>query len=251
MKKYILILFAILFSFIIYAQNDITDIEYYFDVEPNVGNGTSLPVTSGNTINETYSFDISMLSVGFHFIYIRAKNDQNVWGLYDKRVFYISEPYVQNISPIVAAEYYIDTDSGIGNGTTIPLSNPTDDQFTFDITTPSLTEGEHLLFIRIKNQENVWSLYDVVTFTVDSSLSITDNNLENTITIYPNPVKDKVKITSKHPITSHKIIDITGKIILENNIESHSIDTSVLETGTYYLILKSEKSTSVKKIIKQ
>ncbi len=251
MKKQIILIFAIMLSLVAFSQQNIIEIEYYYDAEPTIGNGTNLSVTSGNLINQTYSLDISSLSSGFHFIYVRAKNDLDIWGLYDKKIFYISEPYIQNISPIIEAEYYIDTDLGIGNGTTIPLSNPTNDQFTFDITAPSLTDGEHLLFIRVKNNLNVWSLYDVVTFTVDSSLSITNTNLDSEIRIYPNPVNNKIILTSKEPVESYKIIDVTGKTIIQNNIESNLIDTSMLETGTYFLVLKSNKNTSVKKIIKQ
>ncbi len=232
------------------TNTTITNVEYYFDVEPNTGNATSLSLTSGNTINETYNFDISALDSGFHFVYFRVKNDQNIWGLYDKKVFYISEPFVGTNTTITDAEYYFDTDPGIGNATNIGLPSPTNNQYSFNLTASNLSQGDHLLFIRVKNNLNVWSLYDVVVFTVDGSLAITDNQFNNSITIYPNPVKDKITITSTNTITSYKVIDITGKTILESNMVSHSIDTNMLETGTYFLILKSEKNTSVKKIIK-
>jgi len=251
MKKLLIFIMVFNIHFFAFSQQNITEIEYYFDTEPSIGNGTSLSLTSGNTLNETYNFDISSLNTGFHFIYLRAKNDLNIWGLYDKKVFYISEPYNATTTSIVSAEYYFDSDPGVGSATEIVLPSSTNNQYTFDITTSNLTNGEHLLFIRVKNNLNIWSLYDVVVFTVDSSLSITDNNIDDTVVIYPNPIKDKIYIDSKQLITSYKIIDVAGKTVLENKLIFHSINANMLKNGAYFLILKTEKHAFVKKIIKQ
>lgn len=240
-----------LVNYVSLSQNNITAIEYYFDTEPGVGNGIIASVTSGNTINESYSFDTSSLNVGYHFIYIRAKNQNNTWGLYDKKIFYISEVFTPTNPTVIGAEYFIDSEPGAGNGTAISLPTANNNQYSFDIVPSNLTEGNHLLYIRIKSSENIWSLYDVVSFTVDNSLSIDSNVLNTSFGLYPNPTDGFLKINTNHQLKTYKIIDVTGKVFLKNKFTVPSINISKLQSGTYFLIITSDIGTVVKKILKK
>src|SRR6185503_21127028 len=94
---------------------NINGAEYFFDTDPGTGNGTSLSVgASGGIVNFTANIPTS-LSAGFHFLAIRVKGTDGIWGLYEKRGFYISGSTAAAAN-ITAAEYFLDSDPGLGNG---------------------------------------------------------------------------------------------------------------------------------------
>ncbi len=143
--------------------------EYFFDADPGVGNGTAVSVgTTGTVVNFTAVIPIS-LPVGFHFLAIRTKGADGVWGLYEKRGFYVSS-FAADAANIVAAEYFFDTDPGVGNGTALTITTPggivTE---TFNIPDPGLTLGSHFLAIRVKGLDGKWGLYEHRSFTIGNS----------------------------------------------------------------------------------
>ena len=87
------------------------------------------------------------------------------------------------------------------------------------------------------------------------STSITDFQIANTITIYPNPAKEKIFI--KGNISSQKIhyqyFDIYGKLISEGETQPEkAIELNSLPAGIYFLRIKTEKQgQKTFKIIKQ
>ncbi len=135
--------------------------EYFIDSDPGPGQGTSFPITTGNTVSTTLNVDASTLPVGFHTLSVRLKDNTGVWGLAPGRLFYI---YGTNgggntpASPIAAAEYFIDTDPGVGNGTpvSVPGGNTSSSGFTVDAS--ALTVGFHTLSFRYKDADGRWSL---------------------------------------------------------------------------------------------
>ncbi len=87
------------------------------------------------------------------------------------------------------------------------------------------------------------------------STSIEGNQLINdiNINIYPNPASTFIHVrglpNTEKNITA-TLFDISGKQLL-HDLQLPTIDISELATGTYFLILKSDSSTSYHKIIKQ
>ena len=84
-----------------------------------------------------------------------------------------------------------------------------------------------------------------------STLSIENNseNLNKTI-LYPNPATDHFTIQS-NIYTTYEIIDINGKKIVSNKVESQKpIDISTLQNGFYFVILKTEREKTTYKLIK-
>lgn len=61
---------------------------------------------------------------------------------------------------------------------------------------------------------------------------------------YPNPTKNWIHITSNENIKNISIIDLTGKIIFEQNIEDNknfvSINVSYLDKGIYFLYINQK-----------
>ncbi|HLV47132.1 MAG TPA: T9SS type A sorting domain-containing protein [Flavobacterium sp.] len=75
----------------------------------------------------------------------------------------------------------------------------------------------------------------------------------SSIQVYPNPTKDYINITSEEIIQSIETYDITGRLVkaeLINRFETQqNIDN--LANGTYLLIIKTDKTEVIKKIVKE
>lgn len=82
-----------------------------------------------------------------------------------------------------------------------------------------------------------------------------DASLAESISMYPNPVKDVLTITNAAEIKSVSVIDLTGKVILnlENNMDDEiKLPVSELKNGMYFIkVISVEGSNAVKSIIKQ
>ncbi|NND51384.1 MAG: hypothetical protein HKN54_03200, partial [Flavobacteriaceae bacterium] len=168
MKKIsLIILLWVFFANYSFGQT-ITAAEYFFDSDPGVGLATSLPITPGATITESFSIPTTGLSEGLHVLHIRTEDSAGNWSLYMRRYFYVSEPNGYNPPPvydIVAAEYFFDNDTGVGNaglgniGGPLPVTQGLSISDTFSIPTTGLTDGLHVLHIRTQDTNGTWSLY--------------------------------------------------------------------------------------------
>ncbi len=160
---------------------NIVGAEYFFDNDPGVGNATAVSVgASGATVNFTAVLPQS-LSTGFHFLAIRTKGADGVWGLFEKRGFYVS-PTTINSADIVAAEFYFDADPGVGNGTPLTVTTPgAIITQTFAMPAGSLALGTHVLSIRVKGTDGKWGLYEHRTFSIgNSTITCPANTTANT-----------------------------------------------------------------------
>lgn len=236
-----------------FSDSPIAKAEYFFNQDPGYGNGKPIALdASGKEISQAFTVDISDLESGFHAIYFRVQNENKEWSTFERALFYISDGafVMPEASPIVAAEYFFNEFVAIGNGTEITLSTNDDGNFETSINTGDLTEGEHLLFIRTKNEANIWSLYDVVPFTIDNTLGV-DKILAEDFLIYPNSVQNIINIKTGHTVLSYKIFDLQGKKVQENILKDNTIQVRNLVKGVYFLTLKTAKGTVVKKIMKE
>jgi hypothetical protein len=172
--------------FFIAAVSDVSQsvalAEYFFDSDPGVGNGTSLGLnTNTGQLTQTFAIPTTGLSEGFHSIYIRTQNADGSWSLYDRTVFYIGA-FADENEPISAVEYFFDgPDPGVGNGTQITLDENTG-QLTQSLAIPTdgLAAGPHTVYLRVRTESGMWSLYDSATFTIDP------DTIDNTVTVVDN-----------------------------------------------------------------
>ena len=140
------------------AQSPITTGEYFIDSDPGIGNATALAITAGVSVSHNFSIPLEALSTGSHFLYIRLKNDEDKWSLYARRPFFITAVDVP-IANIVAAEYFFDSDPGIGNGTSISIESGAEVSGTLAVSLDALDPGMHYLHFRVKNNHSKWSLF--------------------------------------------------------------------------------------------
>lgn len=85
---------------------------------------------------------------------------------------------------------------------------------------------------------------------IDPALSITDNNLNNSITLFPNPAKSMFQIASKVDIEKVELYSLQGQLVKEFITQSQ-YDVSDVAKGIYLVKVNSEESsyTSEKLII--
>jgi len=78
-----------------------------------------------------------------------------------------------------------------------------------------------------------------------------NNTNHNAVNIHPNPTYDKLKIDAIG-IKDIKIVDLTGRVMLEKSVESNSltIDLSNFDKGTYVIIFDYENGRYTGKITK-
>lgn len=85
----------------------------------------------------------------------------------------------------------------------------------------------------------------------ETSLSTTDFNNSNPFIIYPNPVQDVLQLQTHNftNIKTVKIIDLQGKLILEE--ENNTINVSTLSKGVYIIKVITKEGEFTKKFIKE
>jgi hypothetical protein len=93
-----------------------------------------------------------------------------------------------------------------------------------------------------------------ISLMVSECTGIKNSNTEKTISIYPNPVKDKLYFqTEINSTVSFKITNAMGQLLIqENNFDtSKSIDMSTLLNGIYFLHLDGSDGKMIMKVIKE
>ncbi|NOY48652.1 MAG: hypothetical protein GXO84_10770, partial [Chlorobi bacterium] len=148
-----------------FTTSNITAAEYFFNMDPGVGNGMALAVNANSgQLTQSYSISSSGLSEGFHSLYIRTKNDENNWSLYHRQVIYVKTFATSNIT---AAEYFFNTDPGVGSGIVLSIdANSGQLTQSYSISISSLGEGFHSFYIRTKDTNGNWSLYHRQVFYI-------------------------------------------------------------------------------------
>ncbi|HXP50797.1 MAG TPA: SprB repeat-containing protein, partial [Bacteroidia bacterium] len=143
--------------------------EYFYDNDPGQGKGTAISITKADSINITQALPLGSLTSGFHNVFVRVKDSTGVWSLYAGRNFYISPTALtQKLAPIVAAEYFFDTDPGQGKGTAIAGITSSDSiSMTQNLNASALAIGPHNAFIRVEDSTGHWSIYQGSAFKVE------------------------------------------------------------------------------------
>jgi len=87
--------------------------------------------------------------------------------------------------------------------------------------------------------------------TVENTLAAAESNKENnTVSIYPNPVKDILNIQSKNEITKAEIFDAAGRILISTSVKGNSINVSELTKGNYMIKLYTKDKIFTQKFIR-
>jgi Secretion system C-terminal sorting domain len=160
------------------APQNIVTAEYFIDTDPGFGSGSAIAITPAVDIN---NLPVSVNTTGLpaastHNLYIRTKNSEGHWAITSTKVFVVdivSDPVYPTAAPapqnIIAAEYFIDTDPGFGNGTAVSIAPAVD--ITNIAAIPSLvglSNGSHRFYLRTKNNEGRWAITNIKDFLYDA-----------------------------------------------------------------------------------
>jgi Secretion system C-terminal sorting domain len=158
-------------------------------------------------------------------------------------------------STILQAEYFWDTDPGLGLATPVLATdgnfNSAFEQLTkTGIALPSL--GLHVLNIRIKDNVNGWGPVFRNVISVQTTLETPGFDLKNVI-VYPNPVKDILNLSFETIISSASVYTVLGQEVLTQAINANegTIDLSSLTSGTYFVKVYANSLVKTLKVIKE
>jgi len=76
--------------------------------------------------------------------------------------------------------------------------------------------------------------------------------LQSQFVIYPNPAKDVLYLynESTFEVTSVKVFDALGRLVLEQSNPSNQLDVSNLSSGLLFIQIETDDGSLVKKLIK-
>ncbi len=206
----------------IQAQS-ITELEYFFNADPGVGAATSLSTfTASEEITFTGDLETTSLNRGIHTLFIRAKNSDEEWGLPIKKLVLVDAGEIVEVEQL---EYFFDSDPGVGQANLLSVTSGTEIDLTTNLSTNSLTEGIHTLFIRAKAVAGGWGL-------PIKKLILIDKDDPNTVSI----ITEAEYFIDADPGFGNGIsIDLEDGTEIEENIE---LNTSELSEGNYIAFIR-------------
>jgi hypothetical protein len=135
------------------ATKKIVGGEYFFDNDPGFSAANTIVITPQDSIFlQNFSIITNALTVGYHKLYLRLKDTDGNWSLTSRRNM---EIYISNTLLITAAEYFFNTDVGIGSSNLVNFVSPlADGSFAFKIPFDKIPIGSNTLYIRPKDSSN-------------------------------------------------------------------------------------------------
>ncbi len=135
----------------------------------------------------------------------------------------------------------------------LPFDDANNDGYVaFKIKTkPNLVVGN-----TFSNAANIYFDYNFAivtnnfTTTIQNPLGINQNEVES-VSVYPNPVKDILHFNTQEPVTKITIYDVAGRIVSSNAVLENKVDLSTLKTGNYILKIYTEKGIVNTKLVKE
>ena len=89
-----------------------------------------------------------------------------------------------------------------------------------------------------------------ISMNCNGNISATNNNVLQSINLFPNPSSGKIMINLSEEITSITVSTLIGKIItVINEVKSRSIDIGDLQDGIYFITINTSKTKYISKVI--
>lgn len=185
MNARLILLCALLLGSLRTAAQRVDNAEYFWDTDPGPGNANGMSATDGafDSILESIFLDTGTLpSQGAHTLGIRVKDQSGNWGPTFTTVVAIGPPVVDvPLITINQAEFYWDADPGAGNGTPMIAfdGNFNDALEAIELETAALpADGVHVLNVRSKDANDVWSLpFSVVVEVLGGTVTFPEINV--------------------------------------------------------------------------
>lgn len=258
MKKYIYSIVACLSIALCAAQSSVTQAEYFWDTDPGVGLATAVQAADGNfnsAFEQLTSTGIAVPGAGLHKFCIRVKDNTGQWGPVFMNIINITQPNTSPIMSVLQAEYFWDTDPGVGLGTAVLAADGNFDSAFEQLTKSGIAlpaVGLHVFNIRVKDNTGQWGPVFRNVVSVQTTLDAPQFDLRN-IVVYPNPVKDILNVSFDNAINSVSIYNMVGQQVFTKSVNANedTINVSGLTSGTYFVKVQAEDKVKTLKIIKE
>jgi len=115
--------------------------------------------------------------------------------------------------------------------------------------------GQQAMFVFIIQAANGNNIYIDDVNVKATGVSIAENDLDTYISVFPNPVKEKLGIFSSSDILKSSVISLRNSLgeevvkIKNENQDQAELNVSQYPNGVYFLSIQSEAGSAVKKII--
>lgn len=221
------------------ALLNIVKAEYFIDTDPGFGSGIDISITPGVDIASIpVIVNTTALSVGAHKLVIRSRNAEGHWSISSIRQFIIDfDPAypLATAAPqsVIQAEYFVDTDPGFGNGTSITISPAVNiSGFTAAINTNLISPGGHRLYLRTLNNEGRWSVTGSRAFVIDENPAYpAAPSAPGNITFLEYFFDTDPGFGNGTAVSITPAVDISALTI--------PVNTAALTQGTHYLYIRS------------
>lgn len=96
--------------------------------------------------------------------------------------------------------------------------------------------------------------YSLIVSGPGIDLATNNFNIEDAISIYPNPANNVLNFVNKDIVAIHTVslVDVTGKVINSKfDLNAKTIDVSALQAGVYFVKFESDNGAVVKRFVKK
>lgn len=101
---------------------------------------------------------------------------------------------------------------------------------------------------------NGFELWTFLTGSPGNTVSITQQEITPEVFLFPNPANKEIRIKSNAQVQAITMFDAVGKLVKEVVISTHAFENTVyigdLPDGIYFMRIKTNKSTEVRKLVK-
>jgi len=104
---------------------------------------------------------------------------------------------------------------------------------------------------QVCTSSNGWCKDETVIYSEDCNLGIGDVVLNEAISLFPNPVKNKLQISIQNTIALKKVViyNVLGKSVLVS--DALQLDVSGLASGLFFVHITTNQGALVKKVVKE
>lgn len=88
--------------------------------------------------------------------------------------------------------------------------------------------------------------------TVFQSLTVNEHVIDHSVSVYPNPTRDKVGVRSNNAIQSIQLFDVQGRLLFTKLVNelSENIDMTTKANGVYFMRITTTQGVKIEKILK-
>jgi hypothetical protein len=205
--------------------------EYFWDTDPGEGNGTTMLAFDGNfdAALEAIQMQTSALpAVGVHVLHVRAMDVNNAWSSPFKVIVEVLGGVVTFPAiHVSAAEYFVNTDPGEGNGTLMLAVDGAFDSALEAIKGGGIPvpviAGVNVLWMRAKDANDAWGppfgIVVNIDTTANGTVGVEPLAQQNQPRLAPNPVRSgesfSVIMDAPQGNVRVRVMDASGRVVID------------------------------------